>query len=102
MLVLSRGILASVFAVAPVLVGAFGLPAALAAPATAPAQPALPVAAKVDTTHAYLLHVPGIAGETQIDHTLTDGFKDGGFKGKIEIYDWTGDRKGIAALINHD
>jgi hypothetical protein len=94
-----RVILASILRITPVLVCALSAPVALAAPAT---SPALPVAAKVDTTHAYLLHVPGIAGETQIDHTLTDGFKDGGFKGKVEIYDWTGKQKGIAALINHE
>jgi len=55
---------------------------------------------KVQSADAYLLHIPGIAGEARIDHMLIDGIKAGGFKGKIEIYDWTGDKPGIAALMN--
>lgn len=77
--------------------------AAYAADAPAASRPAsLPAPEKVDASHAYLLHVPGIAGETTIDHTLVDGIHDGGFKGKIEIYDWTGDHKGISALVNRE
>ena len=54
----------------------------------------------VDTSHAFLLHLPGIAGETQLDHRLVNGMKDAGFAGPTEIYDWTGDNKGIPALVN--
>lgn len=85
--------------------GAPGLARAAAAvgpPATAPAtRPAdgLPPRA-VDTSRAYLLHVPGIAGETQIDRAFVAGVRDGGFRGTAEIYDWTGDQAGLTALVN--
>jgi hypothetical protein len=68
-------------------------------PATQPAtQPALPV----DTSKAWVLHVPGIAGESQIDQALLRGIRDAGFLGGMEIYDWTGLRKGLAALVNRE
>ncbi|QOV87805.1 alpha/beta fold hydrolase [Humisphaera borealis] len=60
----------------------------------------LPDPMRVDSKDAYILHVPGIAGEAGIDHFLIGGLKDGGFKGKAEIYDWTGDEKGLKALMN--
>jgi pimeloyl-ACP methyl ester carboxylesterase len=50
---------------------------------------------------AWLLHLPGIAGETRIDHGLVRGLRDGGFNGEVQIYDWTGDAPGIAALQAH-
>jgi pimeloyl-ACP methyl ester carboxylesterase len=56
----------------------------------------------IDTTRTYLLHLPGIAGETQIDHRLVNGMKGAGFAGPTEIYDWTGEQKGIAALTNRE
>lgn len=74
------------------------LPSAIR-PATQPAtQPALPV----DTSKAWVLHVPGIAGESQIDQSLLRGIRDAGFLGAMEIYDWTGLRKGLAALVNRE
>jgi hypothetical protein len=69
-------------------------------PTTVPA--AAPVAKAVDTSRAYLLHLPGIAGETGIDHKLVNGMKDAGFAGQAEIYDWTGPQKGIPALVNRE
>lgn len=55
---------------------------------------------RVESKDAYLLHIPGIAGEAGIDHLLIGGLKDGGFQGKAEIYDWTGEEKGLKALTN--
>src|SRR5690242_16967712 len=46
----------------------------------------------------WLLHLPGIAGDTRIDRRLLQGIRDAGFGGDIEIYDWTGDHPGLAAL----
>ncbi|HEX8911143.1 MAG TPA: hypothetical protein VF796_02205, partial [Humisphaera sp.] len=69
-------------------------------PATAPAV--LPPGFPIDTSKAWLLHVPGIAGESHIDHTLFAGMRDAGFAGPLELYDWTGLRKGLAALINRE
>lgn len=76
------------------------LSAHAADPSSRPAAEDSPV--PVDTTHAWLLHVPGIAGECRIDQTLVSGIREGGFKGGSEIYDWTGVNKGIAALMNRE
>jgi hypothetical protein len=46
----------------------------------------------------WLLHLPGIAGDTRIDRRLLQGIRDAGFAGEIEIYDWTGDHPGLVAL----
>ena len=46
----------------------------------------------------YLLHLPGIGGARSIDVSLVRGFRAGGFKGDVEIYDWTEDDSGIDAL----
>lgn len=54
-----------------------------------------------DTSKAWLLHLPGISGETGIDHGLVRGLKQGGYDGAVEIYDWTGNSPGIPALLNH-
>lgn len=81
-------------------VGVLAFVALLASTATA--APATRPAAAVDASAAYLLHVPGIAGETPIDHALVDGMKGGGFSGTSEIYDWTGENKGISALRNRE
>lgn len=58
-------------------------------PATAPAA---------DFSHTWLLHLPGIAGEKSIDHSLIRGLKDGGWEGPTKIYDWTENDPGIDAL----
>lgn len=59
-----------------------------------------PDPARVDSRHAYVLHVPGIAGETNLDRMLLAGIKEGGFGGVVEMYDWTINHAGLAALIN--
>ena len=68
-------------------------------PATAPIDPRL-LNGDIDSSKAWLVHVPGIAGETRIDHKMVDGLRDGGFDGPMEIFDWTGTRRGLAALTN--
>ncbi len=55
----------------------------------------------VQASDAWLLHLPGIAGETRIDRGLVRGLREGGFDGAIQIYDWTGDAPGIPALRAH-
>src|SRR4051794_19300472 len=53
-----------------------------------------------DTSKAWLLHLPGIAGETGMDRAFLRGLKLGGYDGVAELYDWTGDDPGIPALTN--
>jgi pimeloyl-ACP methyl ester carboxylesterase len=48
--------------------------------------------------HAFLLHLPGVAGELSIDRDLIHGLKAGGYGGPTEIYDWTESDPGLSAL----
>lgn len=64
-----------------------------AAPATPPAATD-PAAA--GTT--YVLHLPGVAGETSIDRWWLDALHQGGIGTKLEVYDWTCNDRGIDAL----
>lgn len=50
----------------------------------------------------WLLHLPGIGGQRSIDVAMTRGFKQGGFGGDVEIYDWTEHDEGLHALIALD
>jgi pimeloyl-ACP methyl ester carboxylesterase len=50
------------------------------------------------TQTAWLLHLPGIGGRMAIDSMLTNGLRDGHVNAQIEIYDWTGEDRGMAAL----
>jgi hypothetical protein len=67
---------------------------AVVVPATAPALPPAP--------EPYVLHVPGISGESWVDHTmirgLAQGFAAAGVHPEIQIYDWTEHDPGIPAL----
>jgi hypothetical protein len=47
----------------------------------------------------YLLHLPGIGGKRTIDLAMVGGLEQGGFKGDVEIYDWTENDQGLDALI---
>jgi pimeloyl-ACP methyl ester carboxylesterase len=49
--------------------------------------------------HTWLLHLPGIGGEMEIDRDLVAGLKDGGWAGPIDIYDWTENDPGLDALM---
>jgi hypothetical protein len=50
----------------------------------------------------FLLHLPGIGGKRNIDLYMTRGFEDGGFKGDVQIYDWTEHDIGFGALLAKD
>jgi pimeloyl-ACP methyl ester carboxylesterase len=47
----------------------------------------------------YLLHLPGIAGERNLDRRFVEGLRDGGYEGKIEIFDWPRKDPGLNALL---
>jgi len=49
----------------------------------------------------FVLHLPGIGGQLAIDHWMTDGLRDGR-EIELDIYDWTGDSRGLEALLNVD
>ena len=70
-----------------------GQPSANAPPATQPGDVLANAAVK-----PYVLHLPGVSGESLIDHELRDGLRKAGFGGKIDIYDWTCKDPGIPAL----
>jgi hypothetical protein len=55
-----------------------------------PAPPAKP----------FVLHLPGVSGTSNIDYSLRQGMKAGGFDGPFEIFDWTCHDPGIPALHN--
>jgi hypothetical protein len=59
------------------------------------AAPAAPAAAP---PRAFLLHIPGVSGESFVDHTLLDGFREGRLDADMEIYDWTEHDPGVPAL----
>lgn len=65
----------------------------LLGPAVASAQAMQPATRPT----AWLLHLPGISGETRVDHGMIAGLRDGGYDGAVETYDWTG-VPGIPAL----
>jgi hypothetical protein len=50
-------------------------------------------------TQPLLIHVPGIGGHLPLDDHLVMGLKDGEIEGWIEIHDWTGPDRGLAALL---
>lgn len=60
------------------------------APQAPPAAPVKP----------FVLHLPGVSGTSYIDYTLRQGLKNSGFDGPFEIYDWTCNDPGLAALRN--
>jgi pimeloyl-ACP methyl ester carboxylesterase len=45
-----------------------------------------------------LLHLPGIGGLMRIDQNLVAGLKLGGVDAEIQIYNWVGTDRGVAAL----
>src|SRR4051812_1102147 len=57
------------------------------------------VACAAPSTQPYLLHLPGIGGHLPIDDNLVAGLKQGGVEGWIQIYDWTGEDRGVMALV---
>ena len=75
-----------------VLLLTFGAPApvALAAAADEASQP---------KAREHLIHLPGIAGARSLDRYFVAGIRDGGYRGEVEIYDWTAGEPGISALL---
>ena len=67
----------------------------------APSPPAREMAIVPSTpppSRAYLLHLPGVSGESVVDHTLVQGFREGHLEADVEIYDWTEHDPGVPAL----
>lgn len=50
----------------------------------------------------YLLHLPGIAGDTGFDRAWMGALKDGGAADVVELFDWTCNDGGIDALHAYD
>lgn len=48
----------------------------------------------------YLLHFPGISGDTSFDRAFLGALKDGGFDAEMRLYDWTEHRWFFGALQN--
>jgi hypothetical protein len=46
----------------------------------------------------YLLHLPGIAGDTPFDREWMKALQDGGASDRVELYDWTCNDPGLDAL----
>lgn len=81
-------------------------------PRAAATQPALPPAAPLSlrpitrltavVSRPLVFHLPGIGGALSIDRSMVNGLVAGGFKGDVEIYDWTEGDSGIHALRSLD
>jgi pimeloyl-ACP methyl ester carboxylesterase len=56
------------------------------------------VAAKVESRE-HLIHLPGIAGEQNLDRRFIRGLRAGGYDGTFEIFDWTAKDPGLNALF---
>lgn len=50
-------------------------------------------------SHEHLIHLPGIAGEQNLDRRFIRGLRAGGCDGAIEIFDWTAKDPGLGALF---
>ena len=85
-----RELFASVFLVA-LLVGC-------EPPPTARLLVVAPATQSVAVPRAFLLHIPGVSGESDVDHTLIEGFREGRLDADMEIYDWTEHDTGVPAL----
>jgi hypothetical protein len=74
-------------------------------PAVAPTVSAVPATKPADVlasapAKTWVLHLPGVSGESHIDRDLRTGLRNAGFVGDIHIYDWTCKDPGIPALHN--
>lgn len=65
-----------------------------AAALSAPSPATLPVAAALPL----LLHIPGVSGESVVDHDLIRGLVKGNVGAEMRIYDWTCNDPGVPAL----
>ena len=74
-------------------------------PSAAPGVPTTPATKPADVlasapAKSWILHLPGVSGESHIDRDLRTGLRNAGFIGDIHIYDWTCKDPGIPALHN--
>jgi len=53
-------------------------------------------------SQTYIVHLPGIAGETDFDRMWVEGLGEGGLADHLEVYDWTKPNIWIAALHAYD
>jgi hypothetical protein len=65
------------------------------APAPSPPKPLPPGS-------TYLLHLPGIMGDTPFDHWWIDALKEGGAADRVQLFDWTCHDPWIDALLAYD
>ena len=78
---------------------AFSLAAPVVLPVHTVEMPVGQVAAlRTDTC---LLHLPGIGGRRWTDDQMALGFRDAGYSGELQIYDWTGEATGLGALVGY-
>lgn len=54
-----------------------------------------------DANKPWILHIPGIGGESPIDATMIAGLRDAGFKGDIEVLPWV-KKPGLPALLAYE
>ncbi|HZK80590.1 MAG TPA: hypothetical protein VFC46_05965 [Humisphaera sp.] len=81
------------------LIGAMSVSIQPRARAERPPVVSAPVAERAAPANdTWLLHLPGIAGKRWVDDQMMLGFKDAGVAGVLDVYDWTGEDPGIAAL----
>lgn len=62
-----------------------------------------PLPSRPPVTHGrpYLVHLPGVAGDTVVDRWFLSGLGDGGLKADTEVFDWTGHADWIFALQSY-
>ena len=86
----------------PLVVALLDLLTAWAAPSRAAAGDT----ERAERADHWLLHLPGMGGLMRIDQNVTQGvvagLKQDGVEPAVEIYDWTGPARGLAALTQVD
>ena len=80
------------------LIGAMSVSIPSNTPQSAPVVSAPVAEQTAPANDTWLLHLPGIAGKRWVDDQMMLGFKDAGVAGVLDVYDWTGEDPGIAAL----
>ncbi len=92
-----RSIRATVVAGLLALIGAMGLGCA-----SAPSVASSLMRSVASTQPVYVVHLPGIGGPARIDDWMLNGLKSGGIDLTYIIINWTGNDRGIAALVRYD
>jgi len=90
-------------AIRPVVLSPHGVPAIVAALVLLLSLLVPGVAqAATPTTQPLLLHLPGVGGYRGIDQNMLRGLREGGVNDDFEVYDWTLNHPGLAALHGYD